>query len=98
MKDRTAYGLTLLNAPSEDDDETQEYVFEDVFQHYGILGSGWGLDEENLYWIDHDERLTELENPKRSFLEVRGRKATGRPKMERRYSANCFSNDGNYPQ
>ncbi|MDE7186287.1 MAG: hypothetical protein K2O13_02105, partial [Lachnospiraceae bacterium] len=72
VKDRMAYGLTLLNAPSEDDDETQEYVFEDVFQHYGILGSGWGLDEENLYWIDHDERLTELENPKRSFLEVRG--------------------------
>ena len=72
VKDRTAYGLTLLNAPSEGDDETLEYMFDDVFQHYGILGSGWGLDEENLYWIDHDERLTELENPKRSFLEVRG--------------------------
>ena len=72
VKDRTAYGLTLLNAPAEDDDETLEYVFEDVFQRYGILGSGWGLDEENLYWIDHDERVTELENPKRSFLEVRG--------------------------
>lgn len=61
-----------MNAPSEDDDETLEYVFDDVFQRYGILGSGWGLDEESLYWIDHDERLTELENPKRSFLEVRG--------------------------
>ncbi len=72
VKDRTAYGLTLLNPPSEDDDETLEYVFDDVFQHYGVLGSGWGLDEESLYWIDHDERLTELENPKRSFLEVRG--------------------------
>ena len=72
VKDRTAYGLTLMNAPSEDDDETLEYVFEDVFQRYGTLWSGWGLDEENLYWIDHDERLTELENPKRSFLEVRG--------------------------
>lgn len=72
VKDRTAYGLTLLNTPSEDDDETLEYVFKDVFQCYGSLWSGWGLDEENLYWIDHDERLTELENPKRSFLEVRG--------------------------
>ena len=71
VKDRTAYGLTLQNTPSEDD-ETLEYVFADVFQRYGILGSGWGLDEESLYWIDHDERLTELENPKRSFLEVRG--------------------------
>ena len=72
MKDRTAYGLTLMSAPSEDDKETLEYVFEDVFQHYGNLWSGWGLDEENLYWVDHDERLTELENPKRRFLEVRG--------------------------
>ncbi|MBD5396059.1 MAG: LysM peptidoglycan-binding domain-containing protein [Lachnospiraceae bacterium] len=74
VKDRTAYGLTLLNMPSEDDDETLEYVFDDVFQCYsdGASWSGWGLDEENLYWIDHDERLTELENPKRSFLEVRG--------------------------
>ncbi len=72
VKDRTAYGLTLLNGQEEGDDETLEYVFTDVFQRYGTLGIGWGLDEENLYWIDHDERLTELENPKRSFLEVRG--------------------------
>ena len=53
-------------------DETLEYVFVDVFQRYGVLGSGWGLDEESLYWIDHDEGLTKLENPKRSFLEIRG--------------------------
>ncbi|MDE5938812.1 MAG: LysM peptidoglycan-binding domain-containing protein [Lachnospiraceae bacterium] len=72
VKDRTAYGLTLLNPPSEDDGETLEYVFVDVFQHYGILGSGWGLDEENLYWIDHEKRVTESEDPKRRFLEVRG--------------------------
>ncbi|MFG6357296.1 MAG: hypothetical protein K1W26_10840 [Acetatifactor sp.] len=72
VKDRTAYGLTLLNAPTEGDDETLEYVFDDVFQRHGVMGSGWGLDEERLYWIDHEERLTELENPKRSFLEVRG--------------------------
>ncbi len=72
VKDRTAYGLILLNAPSEGDEETLEYVFDDVFRHYGTSWGGWGLDEESLYWIDHDERLTELENPKRSFLEVRG--------------------------
>ena len=73
VKDRTAYGLTLMSTPSEDDDETLACVFEDVFQRYGDT---WyfssGLSEENLYWIDHEERLTELENPKRSFLEVRG--------------------------
>ena len=72
VKDRIAYGLTLMNASSEDDDETLEYVFHDVFQHYDPSPGGWGLEEENLYWIDHEERLTELENPKRSFLEVRG--------------------------
>ncbi len=72
VKDGTAFGLTLLNMPPESDDETLEYVFEDTFQRYGEYGTGWGLDEENLYWIDHDERLTELENPKRSFREVRG--------------------------
>ena len=72
VKDRTAYGLTLMNAPSEDDYETLEYVFRDVFQRYDASWSGWRLDEESLYWIDHEERLTELENPKRSFLEVRG--------------------------
>ena len=69
VKDHMAYGLTLLNRLSEEDDETLEYVFDDIIQRYGILGSGWGLDEENLYWADHDTRLTELENPKRSFLE-----------------------------
>ncbi len=72
VKNRTAYGLTLLNAPSEEDDETLEYLFDDIFQCYGESRGGWGLDEENLYWIDHDERLTELEDPKRRFLEARG--------------------------
>lgn len=71
LKDRTAYGLTLLNAPSQDD-KTLEYVFQDVFQRYGYSWGAWSLDEENLYWIDHEERLTEMENPKRSFREVRG--------------------------
>ena len=61
-----------MNAPSEDDDETLEYVFKDVFQRYGYSWGSWVLNEENLYWIDHEERLTELENPKRSFREVRG--------------------------
>lgn len=34
--------------------------------------SGWMLSEEDLYWIDHEERKTRLENPDRTFLEVRG--------------------------
>lgn len=31
----------------------------------------WGLSEEQLYWIDHDERITVLENPTRRFVEIR---------------------------
>ncbi|MDE7430244.1 MAG: hypothetical protein K2N00_13445, partial [Lachnospiraceae bacterium] len=72
VKDRTAYGLTLMNTPPEDNDETLEYVFEDVFRHYGDLWYGAGMSEERLYWVDHEERLTEMEDPKRSFLEIRG--------------------------
>ena len=81
VKDRTAYGMTLLSTLPEDD-ETLEYVFEDVFQRYGVLWWGSGMDEENLYWVDHDERLTELENPKRSFLEVRGINENGVGNMQ----------------
>ncbi|MDE6203683.1 MAG: hypothetical protein K2G19_09445, partial [Lachnospiraceae bacterium] len=33
--------------------------------------SGWVLDEEALYWIDHRERVTQQENPLRTFTEVR---------------------------
>ncbi len=47
-------------------------MFGVVFQRYDASWIGWRLYEESLYWIDHEERLTELENPKRSFLEVRG--------------------------
>ena len=72
VRDRTAYGLTLMSTLPEDYDKTLQYVFDDVFQRYDSSFGGWGLDEECLYWIDHNERLTELENPKRSFLEVRG--------------------------
>lgn len=71
VKDRTAYGMTLLNTPAEDD-KTLDYVFDDVFQCLGDEGGGWGMHEENLYWVDHEERMTELEDPKRSFWEVRG--------------------------
>lgn len=36
-------------------------------------GYGYGsiMDEEELYWADHTERITRLENPKRRFREVR---------------------------
>lgn len=34
--------------------------------------SGWVMNEEELYWVDHDERITEQENPTRVFTEVKG--------------------------
>ena len=34
--------------------------------------SGWVMNEEELYWVDHDERIIEQENPTRVFTEVKG--------------------------
>lgn len=33
---------------------------------------GWVMSEETLYWVDHDERVSSMENPVRTFTEVRG--------------------------
>lgn len=38
--------------------------------------NGWVIGEEALYWIDHDERITSLENPTRVFTEVKGKDNT----------------------
>lgn len=32
---------------------------------------GWSMDEENLYWADHTERVQAFQNPDRRFTEVR---------------------------
>ena len=33
--------------------------------------NGWVLNDEELYWIDHDSRYTQFENPTRSFTEIK---------------------------
>ncbi len=33
--------------------------------------NGWVLSDEELYWIDHDSRYTQFENPNRSFTEIK---------------------------
>lgn len=33
--------------------------------------SGWVMDEEDLYWVDHTERMQSFTNPGRAFSEVR---------------------------
>ena len=33
--------------------------------------NGWVLSDEELYWIDHDSRYTQFENPIRSFTEIK---------------------------
>lgn len=33
--------------------------------------NGWVLSDEELYWIDHDSRYTQFENPTRSFTEIK---------------------------
>lgn len=32
---------------------------------------GWRMDEDKLYWADHTERISSLEDPKREFTEIR---------------------------
>lgn len=38
--------------------------------------TGWVLDMEKLYWLDHEGRETTLENPRRTFTEIRGKDAS----------------------
>ena len=72
IKDGFAYGLILQNTPASNVDEKLDLLFSDYLDNCGRnLYPGWALDEEKLYWIDHEERITELENPTRRFVEIR---------------------------
>ncbi len=71
VKDGRAYALALAYAPKEIEEEELQLYFRAFYRHFAGNLWGWGLDEENLYWIDHESRLTQKEDPQRSFLEVR---------------------------
>lgn len=72
VKDGYAYALLPESVPKDVGEEELQLFFRGFYRHFAGDLWGWCLDEENLYWIDHTDRLTRKENPTRSFLEVRG--------------------------
>ena len=73
VKDGIAYGLILMEPEEIRADESIRLLFFNYNDNINgeISGWGWGLDEEVLYWIDHEERITVMEDG-RSFVEVQG--------------------------
>lgn len=73
VEDRYAYGLVFQNVPSTLSDEELHVIYMDYMSGFGSHAtSGTFLNEERLYWIDHEERVTAMEEPDRSFVEIRG--------------------------
>lgn len=73
IKDRFAYGLVPKSIPDTYSDEEINLIFRDYLNCLGQDADyGWVLSEECLYWIDHEERVTSMEEPDRSFVEIRG--------------------------
>ena len=73
IKDKSAYGLVSKSIPDTYSDKEMNLIFWDYENSLGGNAySGWGLSEERLYWIDHEERVTSMAEPNRSFLEIRG--------------------------
>ena len=84
VQDGTVYALICTQGVSEQDiadgEEMGYFMFpsEVVFLFEEEFGdrSGWFMDEELLYWVDHEEKESTCENPKRSFLVVRAKDIT----------------------
>ena len=73
VEDGYAYGLVFQNVPSTLSDEELHVIYMDYMNGFGSHAtSGTFLNEERLYWIDHEERVTVMEEPDRSFVEIRG--------------------------
>lgn len=74
IKDGLVYGLNTKNIPDVYTGSDLEILFMEYFHSFDgeDSASGWVLNEERLYWIDHEERVTSMEEPDRTFLEVRG--------------------------
>lgn len=63
-------------------DETKEEDVSKLLMKYCIQRqgadeyNGWVMRDEHLYWVDHEERITQLENPTRTFTEIRATDTT----------------------
>lgn len=74
--DHVIYGLEYkgaIDGIKEDDRNALLMTFSRKKQDVkAMFYQGWIMDEEEIYWIDHDERVISLENPTRVFTEVKG--------------------------
>lgn len=57
-----------VNAENREEVDRSIYWLRDELVPYN---SGWGMDEETLYWVDHRERVQTFQNPDREFTEER---------------------------
>ena len=74
VMDDIFYGLECKasNADKVKTEDIAELLMAYSTQKQGASSyTGWVMGEETLYWIDHDERISNLENPTRNFLEVK---------------------------
>lgn len=74
VDERMVYGLSVTDMPKGADyDALGDFMYE-KFACGFCENSDFErmMDEENLYWLDHVERITKLTEPDRSFMEIRG--------------------------
>lgn len=74
VKDDMFYALACRGiADDTKQEEIKKLLMRYSLQKQGIKEhSGWVMKEEDLYWVDHKERVTQFENPTRTFTEIRG--------------------------
>lgn len=73
INNRFVSGLVPKSVPGTcSDNELNLFLWDYLLSFGKDTYSGWGLHEEKLYWFDHEERITVMEDPDRSFVEVRG--------------------------
>lgn len=76
IKDEFLYVLECVDNQVSSGEETLKPL--SYFYWSGVLKNIekhclWGMDDELFYWRDHDERVIELENPSRVYIQVPGR-------------------------
>lgn len=73
IKNGYAYGLALKQTSFSAVSKELDLLFYRFRGNFGRdIFYGWGLNEERLYWIDHEERFIEEESSAGRFVEVRG--------------------------
>lgn len=71
IKDGCCWLLEYKGMMENSRETVQEQIMD--FQYLILPGSdyGHGMDEENIYWMDSEQRVTRKQNPEREFVESR---------------------------